>query len=446
MPFRIIHTPLVAEHGRKLAGRVKDVGKFLADPPTVFAPRAIVVVAAPHPVERARVQDVAVLVQNRAVAAAIHGDLAVPVELAAHNFQIGAGHLIVANQAYQPEVGAVRHLRPRSFHPLGLRQSRRLRCRAEIDLVCVQIVVIRIRFRAGHDTQGRADIFAKVILAAIVGRTHLQQFTRARRDQRRTVVEQVIGMVQKNRAAPGLPVEGHHLLGPNRAQDAPPDGMRAAESQPDAPGLVHRQARQGVSGVLHVARGPVRIARLGVVGVRIQLLKVVLHSSFFDLDIRHTGQHRSQVGGRLHGAPIRFEPAQTNDAPLIHRHAVGVIGPEVLSPPFAAFLVRHPQPPAAVVSDTRVRFVARTGRHRCLRPPGAARSGAHINVVVLVAIRIPRHRHAPGLIRGDRRIPFIPGRLRNRGWRAELAAALGSREDRRLAAAPALPCHPHIAA
>ena len=83
-------TVCVTEHGHEFTGRVEDVGELLADPPGVFAAGPVIVIATAHPIERSGIQDVAVLIQDRAVVTAIHGDLAMAVKLPAHDLESGS--------------------------------------------------------------------------------------------------------------------------------------------------------------------------------------------------------------------------------------------------------------------------------------------------------------------------------------------------------------------
>ena len=58
------------------------------NPPGVLAARPIVVIATAHPIHGGGIQHVAVLIEHRAVVAAVHGNLAVTMELPAQDLQI----------------------------------------------------------------------------------------------------------------------------------------------------------------------------------------------------------------------------------------------------------------------------------------------------------------------------------------------------------------------
>ena len=97
--IRITHAAFVGEHGSEFAGRIENIRKLLRDPPGVFAPAAIIVVAAAHPVQSRGVQDVAPLIEERAVSTAVHGDFAVAMEFAPHDVVRAVGScLIFANR------------------------------------------------------------------------------------------------------------------------------------------------------------------------------------------------------------------------------------------------------------------------------------------------------------------------------------------------------------
>jgi hypothetical protein len=83
--IRITHAAFIREHRGEFAGRIENVGKLLSDPPGVFAPVAIIVIAAAHPIQCRSVQNVAPLVKQRSVITAIAGDFAVAMEFTAHN-------------------------------------------------------------------------------------------------------------------------------------------------------------------------------------------------------------------------------------------------------------------------------------------------------------------------------------------------------------------------
>ena len=78
--IRIIHPAFVGKHGTELTGRIENVGELLGNPPTVFAPASIIVVAAAHPVQRGSIPDVAPLIEQRAVIFPITGDITVAME------------------------------------------------------------------------------------------------------------------------------------------------------------------------------------------------------------------------------------------------------------------------------------------------------------------------------------------------------------------------------
>ena len=65
--IRIRHAAFVGKHGSEFAGRIENIRKLLGDPPGVFPPVAIIVVAAAHPVQCRSVQDVAPLIEERTV-------------------------------------------------------------------------------------------------------------------------------------------------------------------------------------------------------------------------------------------------------------------------------------------------------------------------------------------------------------------------------------------
>ena len=90
--------------GVNAAGNVVDVGGLLDDPPGILAAAAAVVVAVADPVQIGGVQGVAPHVFQRAVAAAVHGNFGVPVELAAQQtifLAAGLDHVV----AHPPHVG-----------------------------------------------------------------------------------------------------------------------------------------------------------------------------------------------------------------------------------------------------------------------------------------------------------------------------------------------------
>ena len=86
--FRIRNAALIAEERGKFSRRIEEISQFLRGPPTVLAAAAIVMIAAACPVERRNIQQIAPLINQSSIQSAVHGDFAVPVELAAHNAQI----------------------------------------------------------------------------------------------------------------------------------------------------------------------------------------------------------------------------------------------------------------------------------------------------------------------------------------------------------------------
>ena len=83
MAVGIGHAPLVGEHGGERGGNVVELGRLLDQPPGVLLAAAVVVVAVADPVEAGAVDRVAPHVLEGTVAAAVHRDLGVAVELAA---------------------------------------------------------------------------------------------------------------------------------------------------------------------------------------------------------------------------------------------------------------------------------------------------------------------------------------------------------------------------
>ncbi len=87
MSLGILHAALVVKHRDESSGAVEDVGELLRNPPRIFAARAVVVIAAAGPIHVGGVDEVAVLVDDRAVVSAVHGNLAVAVKFAAKDAQ-----------------------------------------------------------------------------------------------------------------------------------------------------------------------------------------------------------------------------------------------------------------------------------------------------------------------------------------------------------------------
>src|SRR5437762_13532560 len=108
MPFRIHDAPLVAEHRDEGAWRIKNVGQLLLEPPGVLPAAPIVVIAAAYPSESAGVEDVAPLVEDRAILPAIHRDLAVAMEFPTHNpISIRRRTAVIPQQLHRLRFGAV---------------------------------------------------------------------------------------------------------------------------------------------------------------------------------------------------------------------------------------------------------------------------------------------------------------------------------------------------
>src|SRR5258708_14491180 len=85
MSLGINHAALRVEHGDNLPWSVEKVGEFLRCPPGIFPAAAIIVVAASYPVQCARIQAVAPLLQNRSVIGAVARNLTMAVELPPHD-------------------------------------------------------------------------------------------------------------------------------------------------------------------------------------------------------------------------------------------------------------------------------------------------------------------------------------------------------------------------
>jgi len=87
VPLGIGHAALIREQWRKPAGSIINVSELLGDPPRILATAPVVVVAAADPIHIAGVANIPPLVKQRAIVAAVHGNLAVTVELAANNVE-----------------------------------------------------------------------------------------------------------------------------------------------------------------------------------------------------------------------------------------------------------------------------------------------------------------------------------------------------------------------
>ena len=132
--------------GANFPGGIENIGKLLGDPPGVFAPAAIIVVAAAHPIHRRRVQNVAPLVEAAfrrrrrpwrfRCGDGIHrARCAVPFRPAA----IFVDGLNGRGYAAVKRGGRPALPRPRRYHRDGLSR------RPQINLAAPKIVVVRVR-------------------------------------------------------------------------------------------------------------------------------------------------------------------------------------------------------------------------------------------------------------------------------------------------------------
>ena len=173
---------------------------------------------------RAGVEDVAPLVENRAVVAAVHRDLAVAVEFAAHDAQS-----VDARRVHGVDAGALhlirgirrcrRRRRGRGCHCHRTGRRRRARSCPRTDRCC-------------RDPSSGIGMLARPHVARLCGnsrRPSEEPITisspAARRHQRRTVVQQVVAVRQEDRPGPLRAVVGYHVFAVHRAQRIPPDRM-----------------------------------------------------------------------------------------------------------------------------------------------------------------------------------------------------------------------------
>src|SRR5262245_16565333 len=96
MAFRINDAPFIGEHRDEFTRRMEYICNFLRDPPSVFAPAAVIVIAAADPVHIAGIEDVAPLIEQSPVVPTIHRDLAMPMELATRYAEVSVGPTSVA--------------------------------------------------------------------------------------------------------------------------------------------------------------------------------------------------------------------------------------------------------------------------------------------------------------------------------------------------------------
>src|SRR5262249_56513859 len=87
-----------------------------------------------------------------------------------------------------------------------------------------------------------------VEMLAAIGRIHDQQLARGGRSERRTIVEQIVAVMNENRPRPRVAVERDYMLKPDRADGNPPHRMRRAVGQPDTPSAIRQQPRIAVTG------------------------------------------------------------------------------------------------------------------------------------------------------------------------------------------------------
>src|SRR4030081_566236 len=99
MPFRILHAALIHEHRGELTLLVENIRQLLRDPPGVLAAaatlhhRAVIVIAAADPIHPGRIDHVAILIEDCAIAATIRRYLAMAVKFSPDDMQRTLGAL-----------------------------------------------------------------------------------------------------------------------------------------------------------------------------------------------------------------------------------------------------------------------------------------------------------------------------------------------------------------
>src|ERR1700677_2631691 len=152
-------------------------------------------VAAAHPIEIGGIENVAPLVENRSVGASVHGNLAVAMKLPARDLQVVAagGQTVGANRR------AIRTFALRSRNDswsgrraqvssLDWRRSGR-----QGNYVCVEIIIKRVDPAVAQELLKIPSLFQQTLsFAPRIGRLDDHQIARAARNQRWTIVENVV--------------------------------------------------------------------------------------------------------------------------------------------------------------------------------------------------------------------------------------------------------------
>ena len=284
-----------------------------------------------------------------------------------------------------------------------------------------------------------------MVLAPRIGRAQHQQLSPARRNQGRTIVQQIVAVREKYRTGPGISVVGGDILGPDGAlRGRPPHRMGASDSQPQTAGLIDAQPGRSVFRRWRRLRSGVIAAVLGEVENRNRPIDGgTLPPAGIDFPVRNSGKSRAGIGIRFHRAPGLVDAAQADSPAVIDGETAGLIRAPILAPPFATLFVGDPERSGRIVGDRRICFVARARGDGRLRAPASRRGcGAYEDVVIPVAVGIPGDAHMAVRIGGDGRVPFVARGLRDRRGLREGAPVLRGGEDGRAAVAPALPRHP----